>query len=162
MQLTLTVDTTFLRTTSAISQSVFRILLHAELDAFLVGDIDGRPRWIGQRQPSQLDGTLVGTTQGERAVRGSSAQAVGDFIAIDIIGIRRDDADMRPIDGRFNILRHIPSDGDRSRLAVVFDTHRVVLNLRTIDGHRINISQYERTSHNRNRLAISVCHLARL
>ena len=63
LNLTFTIDTSFLRTVGTVGQGILGVLLCADLDTLAVINVDGSPTGIGHGKSCQCKGTLIGTTE---------------------------------------------------------------------------------------------------
>ena len=97
LQLPLRVDTSLLRAV-AIGQRILGVFFRTELYALRVGDVDGRSTGVCKCHTCQCYRTLIGATQGQRAVCRRAAEHIGNLIAIHRVGIALRNGDVGSAD----------------------------------------------------------------
>ena len=128
LQLPFRVDTGLLRTI-AIGQRILCVFFRTELYALRVGDVDDCSVGVCECQTCQCYRTLIGATQGQRAVCRRAAEHISNLIAIHRVGIALHNCDVGAADGSRNVSCYIAGCCYRSRRAVIHDVHRVGIDI---------------------------------
>ena len=80
LSVALAAEATFPITAGAVAQRVLGAALHADIDAFSILNVNGRSRWIGQRESIESDGGFQRAIHIESAVGTGTGERIGDFI----------------------------------------------------------------------------------
>ena len=157
----------FLRAAGGIGQRVLRVLLHADVYALAVLNVDGRTaidgRGVGQCQSVQLYGGLVRARQVELAVGRAARERIGDFAHV--VGTHVGalfNAYVRSADGGSDVLRHVSCHIDGSGIVVVAHAHGVVAHLGLVYVGLLDVCHREGLAHDGERGAFAIVHVAHL
>ena len=163
LEVALAVEGRLLVAAGIVDERVLGVLLHAEVNALAIHDVDGGTAidgvGVGQRQSVELDGSLVRARHVELAVAGLSAERVGNLLC-HVAAL--DDADVSPTHGDGDVAGHVAGNEHLRLVAVVNHLYGVVHDVGVVHVHAVYLAEVVHLIQNSDRLTALVNHLAGL